>query len=85
MPVAGPTVGSTGFDREARMFSLHPENCYKAYTVKFLNCFDTKTVAETTPKFKQKRSFQIEKLCPKGVDGMASSVDPDQTAPLGAV
>ena len=24
----------------------------------------------------------IEKLCPKGVDGMASSVDPDQTAPM---
>ena len=48
---------------------------------KFLN---TKNVAETTPKFKQK-DLSIEKLCPKCVDGMASSVDPDQTAPLGAV
>ena len=45
---------------------------------------DTKNVAETTPNFKQKDLF-IEKLCPKGVDGMANSVDPDQTAPLGAV
>ena len=24
-------------------------------------------------------------MCPKGADGMAKSVDPDQTAPLGAV
>ena len=24
-------------------------------------------------------------MCPKDVDGMANSVDPDQTAPLGAV
>ena len=24
-------------------------------------------------------------MCPKGADGMANSVDPDQTAPLGAV
>ena len=36
---------------------------------------------KTTPKFKQK-DLSIEKLCPKGVDGMASSVDPNQTAPL---
>ena len=45
---------------------------------------ESKNVAETTTKFKQK-DLSIEKLCPKGVDGMASSVDPDQTAPLGAV
>ena len=45
---------------------------------------DIKNIAETTPKFKQK-DLSIEKLCPKGVDGMASSVDPDQTAPRGAV
>ena len=48
---------------------------------------DTKNVAETTPKLK-KKDLSIEKLCPKSVDGMASSVDPDQTAqtaPLGAV
>ena len=37
---------------------------------------------KTTPKFKQK-DLSIEKLCPRGVDGMASSVDPDQTAPVG--
>ena len=24
-------------------------------------------------------------MCPKGANGMANSVDPDQTAPLGAV
>ena len=42
---------------------------------------DTKNNAETTPKFKQK-DLSSEKLCPKCVDGMASSVDPDQTAPL---
>ena len=24
-------------------------------------------------------------MCPKDVDGIASSIDPDQTAPLGAV
>ena len=24
-------------------------------------------------------------MCPKGADGMANSVDPDQTAPVGAV
>ena len=46
--------------------------------------WDAKNVAETTSKFKQK-DLSIEKLCPRGVDGMASSVDPDQTAPLGAV
>ena len=39
---------------------------------------------KTTPKFKQK-DISIEKLCPRGVDGMASSVDSDQTAPLGTV
>ena len=45
---------------------------------------DIKKVAESIPKFKQK-DLSIEKLCPKGVDGMSKSVDPDQTAPLGAV
>ena len=41
---------------------------------------------KTIPKFKQK-DLSIEKLCPRGVDGMAScsSVDPDQTALLGTV
>ena len=39
--------------------------------------------AVITLKFKQ-RYFQ-RKICPKGADGMANSVDPDQAAPLGAV
>ena len=29
--------------------------------------------------------FTMEFLCPKDAEGMANSVDPDQTAPLGAV
>ena len=36
------------------------------------------------PKIQTKRSF-LGKTCPKGLDGMANSVDPDQTASLGAV
>ena len=56
----------------------------KSCTVKFLNFRMPENFAETTLKFKQK-DLSIEKLCPKGVDGMASIVDPDQTAPLGAV
>ena len=39
--------------------------------------------AEITLKFKQ-RGLSIEKFVQKA-DGMANSVDPDQTAPLGAV
>ena len=38
----------------------------------------------TNPKFKQK-DLSIEKLCPRGVDEIASSVYSDQTAPLGTV
>ena len=51
-------------------------------TVKFLNFRTLKVLLKTTPKFKQK-DLSIEKLCPRVVDGMASSVDPDQTATLG--
>ena len=40
--------------------------------------------AVITLKFKQS-GISIEKTCPKGLDGMANSVDLDQTAPLGAV
>ena len=43
-----------------------------------------KVLLKTTPQFKQK-DLSIEKLCPRGVDGMAISVDPDQTAPLGLI
>ena len=49
-----------------------------------LNFRTLKVLLKTTPKFKQKY-LSIEKLCPRGVDGMTSSVDPDQTAPLGTV
>ena len=38
----------------------------------------------TTRKFSFLRYFH-RKTCTKGLDGMANSVDPDQTAPLGAV
>ena len=37
------------------------------------------------PQNSHKKYLSIEKLCPKGADGMANSVDPVQTAPLGAV
>ena len=37
------------------------------------------------PQNSNKNIFSIEKLYPKGVDGMANSEDPDQTAPLGAI
>ena len=38
------------------------------------------------PQNSNQKDLSIEKLCPKGVDGMASSVDPDKTAPpLGGV
>ena len=40
--------------------------------------------AVITLKFKQKGN-SIEKTCPKGLDGMANSVDSDQTAHIGAV
>ena len=37
------------------------------------------------PQNSKQNNLSIEKLCPKGVDGNASSVDHDQTAPLGAI
>ena len=46
------------------------------YTVKFLN-FQTLKMLLKPPKIQ--KDLSIEKLCPKGVDGMASSVAPDQT------
>ena len=53
----------------------------KMYIVKFINFRTPKNLLLIYPA---KTSYHRE-ICPKGVDGMASSVDPDQTAPLGAV
>ena len=53
-------------------------------TVLILNFQTLKVFLKTIPKFKQK-DLSIEKLCPRGVDEMASSVYSDQTAPLGTV
>ena len=53
-------------------------------TIKVLNFRTLKMLLKLPPKFRQNDLF-IEILCPKGVDGMAGSVDPDQTAHLGAV
>ena len=58
------------------------ENSY-CNTVKAL-LSDTQNAADITLKFKQ-RGPSIVKLCSKGADVMENSVDPDQTAPLGAV
>ena len=52
-------------------------------TVKVLNFRTLKILAVITLKLKQ-RSFCRE-IFPQHADGMANSVDPDQTAPLGAV
>ena len=43
--------------------------------------FDIQFVCCYHPKFQTKRSFQRE-ICPKGADGMANSVDSDQTLHL---
>ena len=52
-------------------------------TVNFLNIRTPKKIDVITLKFELCGST-IE-LCPNDADGMANSVDPDQTAPLGAV
>ena len=48
------------------------------------NFSDAQNVWCNHPKIQTKVFFRRE-ICPKGADGMANSVDPDQTAPLGAV
>ena len=45
---------------------------------------DTQNVCCNHLMIQIKRSFCVE-ICPKDVDGMASNVNPDQIAPLGAV
>ena len=53
-------------------------------TVKVLNFRTPKMFAVITLKFKQKTFFHRE-ICPKGADGIANSVDPDQTVHRGAI
>ena len=57
------------------------ENLYYCKIPKFS---DTWKIWSNPHKFEQKRLYH-RVMCPKGADGMANSVDPDQTAPLGAV
>ena len=45
---------------------------------------DAHNVCCNSPKIQTKKPFDRE-ICVKGVDGIANSVDPDQTAPRGAV
>ena len=45
---------------------------------------DTRKLCCNHPKIQTKKFFH-RKICPKGADGVANSVDPDQTAPQGAV
>ena len=53
-------------------------------TVNFLNIRKPQKFVVITLKF-ELRGSTIEYLSPNDADGMANSVDPDQTAPLGAV
>ena len=66
------------------MQGQHANHCSTTTpTVKILNIGTPETFAVISLKFEQ-RGFTIE-TCPKDIDGIANSVDPDQTAPLGAV
>ena len=51
--------------------------------IKVLNFQTPKMFAKIL--LKQTKMFFHRELYPKGANGMANSVDPDQTAPLGAV
>ena len=56
-----------------------------SYSLKKIGiCYTVKVLNFRTTKIQIKMSFQSE-ICPKGADGIANSVDPDQTAPQGAV
>ena len=63
------------------MYDYHGYGVKQAYrkSPKFL---DAQNVCCNHPKIQTMRPFH-EEICPKGADGMANSVDPDQTAPLG--
>ena len=54
------------------------------YTVKVQKVFVNQNFCCVHPKIKTKKSLNRE-ICPKGADLMSNNVDPDQTAPLGAV
>ena len=54
------------------------------YTVKFLNFWTPENFAVIYLKFKQ-RGQNLRVFRQKDANGIANSVDPDQTAPLGAV
>ena len=51
---------------------------------KFPKYSDTQNICCNHPKIRTTWLYNWEK-CPKHVDGIANSVDPDQSAPLGAV
>ena len=53
-------------------------------TVKFLNFQTPENFAVIYLKFKQRNQI-LEYFVKKDANGIANSVDPDQTAPLGAV
>ena len=53
------------------------------YTVNFLNIRTPKKFVVITLKFELWLYHRV--MSPNDADGMANSVDPDQTAPLGAV
>ena len=55
-----------------------------AITVNFLNIRTPKTFAVITLNVEQ-YGFSLEYMHPKDAEGIANSVDLDQTAPLGAV
>ena len=61
-----------------RKIWTHEKNCYN--TVNFLNIRTHKIFAVIILKVEQWRVLRI--MHPKDTEGMANSVDPDQTAPL---
>ena len=62
----------------------HDPSEVKKITVKFLNFGTPEIFAVIYLKFKQ-RGQTLRVFCQNGVNGIANSEDPDQTAPLGAV
>ena len=62
----------------------HPLLLSAEITVKFLNFWMLENFAVIILKFKQSGKINVF-FCPKYLDGIENSEDPDQTAPLGAV
>ena len=70
--------------RNFRIFTVDPGSIVFAQTtVNFLNILTLKIFVVITLKFELCGSTIV--MSPNDADGMANSVDPDQTAPLGAV